>query len=458
MSDLTIRRVTTRREKKQFLQLPWKLYKDDPNWIPPLRTNQKELVGYLHHPFYDRNSSQTFLAYRGREVCGRISGILNLAHNLRYNERRGFFGFFECVDDQQVANGLFDAVKQWFADQDVHLLRGPTSPSQNHEVGLLVDGFDTSPFFMMTYNPPYYAKLIEGYGFRKAQDLYAYWGHADILPTINAKLEPIIEQIIERYDVKLRSVDTSNFLEDVEQFLSVYNRSLDRTWGFVPMSEAEIRHVAKGLQHLIVPELTVAAEIDGQMVGATFGMPDYNPRIKHINGRLLPFGFLHLLRNKHLMKKIRVISTNVIPEYQRTGVGLTLLSGLVPRALEWELEEAEFSWVLESNSLSRGSLEKGGAKITKTYRLYDLDCKQAEEENGPRPRINVVGSRAISAAEGALESVACERRPSWTSSSRFPGRFMPTTPTGSRRCLSTRRSSSIRGSIRSTSTVRLPNS
>jgi len=403
MSDLTIRRVSTRAEKKRFLQLPWKLYKGDPNWIPPIRTTQKELVGYRYHPFYDRNCIQTFLACRGREVCGRIAGILNQGHNLRYKERRGFFGFFECVDDQQVADALFDAVRQWFADQDVYCLRGPTNPSQNHELGLLIDGFDTPPFFMMTYNPPYYERLIEGYGFRKAQDLYAYWGHADILPEINARLEPIIEQIIARYGVRLRSLDTTNFLGDVEMFLSVFNRSMDRTWGFVPMSRAELRHVAKGLRHLIVPELTVAAEIDGKVVGATFGMPDYNPRIKHIDGRLFPFGFLHLLRKKCEIKKIRVISTNVIPEYQRTGVGLTLLSALVPKAMEWKLEEAEFSWVLESNSLSRGSLEKGGAKITKTYRLYDLDCKRAEEENGPRPTAKLLGCRSILAAGGRLE-------------------------------------------------------
>ncbi len=380
MSEVTVRRVVTRRQRKQFLQFPWTLYRNDPNWIPPLRGNQKELVGYRPHPFYERNCCQTFLAFRGREVCGRIAAILNHGHNQYHRERRGFFGFFECVDDQQAANALFDAVAGWLADQDIHRLRGPVNPSQTYELGLLIDGFDSPPTFMMTYNPSYYVRLIEGYGFRKTQDLYAYWGRREMLPKIQAKLKPVAEQIIEHYGVCLRPLDTSHFLRDVEAFLSIYNRSLVNSWGFVPMSKAEVSHIARGLRHLIVPQLAVGAEIDGKMIGACFGMPDYNPRIRQIDGRLFPFGFLRLLRNKKAIKKIRLISTNVIPEYQRLGMGLCLMHGLVPMALKWDLEEAEFSWVMESNALSKGSLEKGGAKRIKTYRLYDLDYEQPRED------------------------------------------------------------------------------
>jgi GNAT superfamily N-acetyltransferase len=339
-----------------------------------LRGNQKELVGYARHPFYARNAVQTFLACRGREVCGRIAAILNRDHIERYREPRGFFGFFECRDDQQAAHALFDAVRQWFAAQDIPRLRGPTNPSLNYEAGLLIDGFDSPPTFMMTYNPPYYARLIEGYGFRKTQDLYAYLGHVEMLPKLAEKLRPIVEQLIERYHVRLRRLDPGQFQAQVEAFLSIYNRALVSTWGFVPMSRAEVRHLAQGLRHLIVPELAVGAEIGGELVGASFCLPDYNPRIRQIDGRLFPFGFIRLLRKKHLIKKVRVISTNVIPEYQRLGMGLLLMAALAPMAEKWGLQQAEFSWVLESNSLSRGSLEKGGATIAKTYRLYDLDA------------------------------------------------------------------------------------
>lgn len=373
MADVAVTPVHSRQEKKRFLDFPWSHYRGDPNWIPPMRQNQKEMVGYAASPFYEDNEVQTFLATRSGRTCGRIAAILNRGHNERFDERRGFLGFFECVDDQTVASALFDAVRGWFADRDIHKLRGPANPSMNHEVGLLVDGFDSPPTFMMTYNPRYYARLFEGHGFQKVQDLYAYWGHVEMLPKIQEKLKPICDKVAQYCSVNLRPLDKTRFIEDVESFLDVYNRSMTNTWGFVPMSSAEVQQQARALRHLMVPELALAAEIDGKMVGAVFGLPDYNPRIKQIDGRLFPLGFWRLLRKKQNIKRIRIISTNVLPEYQLMGIGLVLLDGLVPKALEWGIEEAEFSWVLETNSLSRGSLEKGGAKLTKTYRLYDWE-------------------------------------------------------------------------------------
>ena len=372
-SNVDVIPIVSRREKKDFLRFPWSLYQNDPNWIPPLRSNEAELIAYRRHPFYETNTIQTFIARREGGVCGRIAAIVNQGHIDRYDERRGFFGFFECVDDQNVANALFDAARDWLAERDIRAMRGPANPSLNHTVGLLIDGYDQPPTFMMTYNPPYYERLIEGYGFRKTQDLYSYWGHVDMLPKIHDRFAPISEQIVEHLGLTIRPLDRSHFQKDVMTFLDIYNRSLVNTWGFVPMSDAEVRHMAAGLRHLIVPELALAAEVDGRVIGAVFGLPDYNPRIRQIDGRLFPFGFLRLLRRKQDIKKIRLISTNVLPEYQRYGVGLALMSALVPSAMDWGLEEAEFSWVLESNSLSRGSLEKGGAKRDKTYRVYDWD-------------------------------------------------------------------------------------
>ena len=244
MADLIVKRGVTRPERKQFLQFPWTLYRNA--LLDPAAAGQPEGVGRLYPASLLREEPmQTFLAVRGGEVCGRIAAILNQGHNERYNERRGFFGFFECIDDQEAADGLFDAVRQWFADQGIYCLRGPTNPSLNYEVGLLIDGFDSSPTFMMTYNPPYYARLLENYGFRKTQDLYAFWGHIDMLPKIAAKLRPIAEQIIERYNVIVRPHGHARAsCEEVETFLSIYNRSLVNTWGFVPMSQE--RNAAHG--------------------------------------------------------------------------------------------------------------------------------------------------------------------------------------------------------------------
>jgi len=369
---LTVVPVRSRREKSQFLELPWELYRGDPHWIPPLRMIVKELVGFSQHPFHEHNRVQPFLALRDGKPIGRIVAIVNQAHIDRYHDHRGFFGFFECADDQEVANALFDAVREWLKQHDIADLRGPTNPTLNYECGLLIDGFDSAPYFMMTYNPPYYARLIERYGFRKAQDMFAFWGHIEMLEQLDKKLEFVVEEATRRFNVKVRRINSRRFDREVRTFLDLYNQSLGGTWGFTPMSEGEIRHLSKSLKMLIVPELTSIAEVDGRVVGAAFVLLDYNPRIKQIAGRLFPFGFMRLLWNKRAIKRIRFISTNVVPEFQRWGLGLVLLQNLVAPVLKWGIEEAEFSWVLESNQLSAGSLRRGGAKLTKTYRLYDF--------------------------------------------------------------------------------------
>jgi hypothetical protein len=181
----------------------------------------------------------------------------------------------------------------------------------------------------------------------------------------------MVQVIAEKTGATVRPLDRRNFTREVEQFLNIYNRSLTNTWGFVPMSETELKAMTSGLKYLIVPELAVGVEINGELVGAAFGMPDYNPRIREIQGKLFPFGFLKLLRHKNRIKRIRILSTNVLPEYQMQGLALLMLEGLVPKVMESGIQEAEFSWVLESNRFSRGSLEKGGAIRNKTFRIYD---------------------------------------------------------------------------------------
>lgn len=373
MPNLVVKPVQTRKEKRQFLELPWQLHRRDPNWIPPLRRNQRELVGYRSHPFYQDAVSQTFLALRDGEPCGRIAAIVYHGHNRCHNEQRGFFGFFDSIDDQEVATGLFDAARQWLEERGMKSIRGPMNPSLHYEVGLLVDGFDSPPRFMMTYNPPYYERLVESYGFRKSQDMYAYWGHSGMLDTGDPKIDRISEAAKQRFNVQLRRFDTKRFKDEVRTFLRIYNEASSAMWGFVPMSDAEIDHVSDSLRYLICPELTAIAEVDGRAVGAVFGLLDYNPRIKQIDGRLFPLGFMRLLWNRRAIKSIRILAAEVVPEYQAWGLGLVLLDRLVPDVRAWGVKDAEFSWVLESNQLSRGSLERGGAKRIKTYRIYDDD-------------------------------------------------------------------------------------
>ena len=374
--------VKTWLQQKAFLDFPWKIYKDDPYWIPQIRMEQAGLAGFKFFgkkdPFYEFNEGQAFIAVDGSRILGRICAIWNKGHIDRYNDGVGFLGFFDCIDNVDAAKGLFNTAAHWLKERGCTVIRGPINPSLNHTLGLLIDGFNSSPMFMMTYNPPYYEKLFEESGFVKSQDLYAYWGEIGMLPKIYNKLKPICDQIVERTGATVRALNPKHFQRDMEQFLHIYNRALTNTWGFVPMSLGEIKEMAFYLRFLIVPELTVAVEADGKMVGASFALPDFNPRIKAIGGRISPLRLFRLLYRKSQIKAIRVLSTNVLPEYQMMGLGLVLLNGLVPKVLETGINEAEFSWVLESNTYSKGSLEKGGAIRTKTYRIYDRPIAGAD--------------------------------------------------------------------------------
>ncbi|HZZ28916.1 MAG TPA: N-acetyltransferase [Pirellulales bacterium] len=374
MADATIEVQPTRswRDRRAFMKFAWDHYRNDPMWIPPLRGEFKRLVGWKYHPFQEIGEVQTFIARRNGQVVGRIAGIVNHEHNRHHHERRGFWGFFDCIDDKAVAHALFDAVRSWLAERNLHALRGPVNPSFNYEIGLLIEGFDDPPTFMMTYNPPYYAALIESYGFAKAHDLFAYIGYKKDLDHQVPRVATLVNRVTETFNVKTRPMDRGRFQEDLETFLHVYNASFLHIWGFVPITRAEIQWTARDLKHLIIPELTCVAEVEGKAIGAVFGLPDYNPRIKAIDGRLFPFGFLKLLSKKRNLKRVRLISTNVIPEYQKWGIGVVLLISLVPKGLAIGMEEAEFSWVSEANTLAVASLEKGGARLYKKYRLYDL--------------------------------------------------------------------------------------
>ncbi|MBL6712867.1 MAG: N-acetyltransferase [Pirellulales bacterium] len=373
MAEVGVTPVTTRSEQRRFVDLPWRIYSDDPCWRPPLRMAQEELLGFRHHPFYDRSKSQSFLVTRGGRDVGRLTAIVNAGHVERYGENRGFFGFFECEDDLPAAEAVFTAARDWLDEQGMTTVRGPTNPTLNYECGLLIDGFDTPPFFMMTHNRPYYADLVEAQGLGKIEDLYAFWGQMSMLDSLDSKLGVMVEGVKERFGVTVRSLDRNRFADEVRMFLDIYNSSLGGTWGFVPLSDGEVRHMATSLKHLIVPELALVAEVDGKPIGSVFCLLDYNDRIQAINGRLFPFGFLKLLWNKRAIKRMRAVSTNVVPEYQAWGVGLVLMAALVPRLYDWGMEEVEFSWVLESNHLSKRTLERGGAIVTKKYRIYQND-------------------------------------------------------------------------------------
>jgi hypothetical protein len=385
MTEMEIEVVDSWGRRREFLNLPWTIYRNDPHWMPMLRGTQKELLNYSRNPYYAEAEIGTFLARRKGRVVGRIAAIVNRAHNRKYGEKLGFFGFFECEDDPTAADALFDTARVWLRARGMTVIRGPMNPSLNHETALLIDGFDSSPMFMMTHNPPYYAGLIERQGFVKSQDLYAFRAPLDRLAGLEKDLRLVGESCQKRMNMTIRPMDRTRFGAEVELFLRLFNEAYEGTWGFVPISDAETRHMASGLKQLIVPEMTAIGEVDGEPIGAIFALPDYNSRIKAIGGRLFPFGFIRLLWNRQSIKRVRVVSANVVQKYQRRGAGLALLLPLLPILKNCGVEEVEFSWVMESQPLSNQSLRRAGLTPTKTYRIYDAPIEVGFREAIPAP-------------------------------------------------------------------------
>lgn len=388
MNDpIVVRPVVSWRDRRRFQQLPWDIYAPhgvlrDPNWVPPLLWQERELLGWpgwlgKRHPFYDEAEIITLLAERGGRTLGRLAVLVNRVHNRKYNEKLGFFGFFECVDDQAVARALFDFGEDWLRHRGMHSVRGPVNPSLNYTCGLLVDGFDRPPSFLMTYNPSYYATLLESCGFAKSQDLYAYEMDNTLLAALIARYRPAVLSALEHTDLVIRPMDPAKFQQEIETYLNIYNRSLEGTWGFTPLQPREAGHIAKELRHVIVPQFAIFAEIGGKPVGALLALLDFNQIIRKLNGRLLPFGIFRLLMGRRRLTAARTMAMTMVPGYQSSGLSVVLLDRMVwgdaasVGTAKWGIERYEFSWVLESNSLSRGTLKRAGTKITSTYRLYD---------------------------------------------------------------------------------------
>lgn len=372
MSDeITVRATRSWRDRRRFQRFPWEIYADDRNWVPPILSQERPLLGWGRHPFFANAEMVTLLAERRGKVAGRVAVFVNDVHNRKYEEKRGFFGFFECVDDVAVAGRLFEAGRAWLAQRGMTKWRGPVNPSLNYSCGLLVDGFDSPPTFLMTYNAPYYGGLIEACGFAKSQDLYAYEMDVALLAKLVDRYKPAVLASLEGDDISIRQMDPSRLDEEIETYLEIYNRALDGTWGFTPLQEGEVKQIAADLRHVIAPEFAAFAMSGGKAVGAVLALLDYNQIIHRLNGRLLPFGIFRLMRGRRRIDVARAMAVTMLPGFQQSGLSVVLLDRLVDTARPWGLKRWEFSWVLESNASSRGTLERAGTRRCKTYRIYD---------------------------------------------------------------------------------------
>lgn len=371
MTDLYVHPVVTKTDTVQFIKFLWKVYRGDPHWVPPLLMDRRKLMDRRRNPFYKHADAEFYVAERGGEVVGRIAAIVNHKHNEIHGDKVGFFGFFECMDDQNVANALFDRAKEFLQRRGMSAMRGPASPSVNDEYGLLVEGFDLSPTVLMTYNPAYYGRLIETYGFRKAKDLYAYDLSQETVYT--EKLERVNAIVKQRQRLTIRTMNMKRFDEEVGRVKEVYNKAWAKNWGAVPMTDEEIDTLAADLKPVVVPELVIFAELKGRTIGMALSLPDINVALKfNKRGFLIP-GLYHLFTKKKLIDRVRVVILGVLPEYTGTGAAGVLFYETARNALKLGYRGGEAGWVLEDNGpMNRAAVETMRGTITKRYRIYEL--------------------------------------------------------------------------------------
>jgi hypothetical protein len=372
MKEITVKPVTTKSELNQFIKFPWKIYKDDKYWVPPLLMEQKTLLNKQKNPFFKAAEAEYFLAYRNGEIVGRIAAIKNDIHLKYHNDSTGQFGFFECINDQQAANALFDAAKSWIKEKGLKFMTGPANPSSNDIYAMLIEGFDDSPRLLMSYNPKYYIDLCENYGMKKAKDMYA-WKLVNEKLMASEKLRRGQELVRKRYNLKISQLDMKNFQKGLEKFKYVYNKAWAPNWGFVPMTEEQIDAMAKDMKPLAEPSLVLFGEIDDKLVGAALVMLDYNVIFKQMNGRLFPFNFIKLFTQKKKIKFARILTLGIIPEHQKKGLDTIFYWEIVHRAADIGIRLGEASWVLEDNDMMNRGLELMNAERYKKYRIWAVE-------------------------------------------------------------------------------------
>jgi len=363
--------VAGKRQFETFIKLPWKIYKGDPAWVPPLLMELRATLDIKKNPFFLHSKIQNYLAYRGKSPVGRISAIVDDNYNDFQNQQTGFFGFFESINDPTVSRALFSAAAEWIRRQGMNRILGPTNPSTNNMLGLLIDAFDKPPVLQMPYNPDYYVNLVEDFGLGKAHDLYAYYME-DIIP-ISDKIRRVAELVRKRKKVTVRSVNMKRLDEEIQLIKTVYNDAWERNWGFVPWTDEELEYMAADLKMAAIPDLVMFAYVDGELAGWALALPDLNQAMKRINGRMFPIGMFKLLWYSRKINMLRVLTLGVRKKFQGMGLDAVLYYETYTRGNKHGFHRGEFSWILEDNHPMRNAMENWGAKIYKTYRLYGKD-------------------------------------------------------------------------------------
>jgi GNAT superfamily N-acetyltransferase len=369
---IEVREVTSRKDRDAFIKFPWRIYKDDPAWVPPLLVERRKFLDRQRHPFYLHGDAALFLARRGNEIVGRIMASDDPNYNALHHSNVGCFGLFESIDDPGVASMLFRAVADWLHRKGRDEIMGPIDYSTNYTCGLLIDGFQYPPTLLTSHNPPYYAALIAGCGFEKAKDLYAWWFSEPV--SAAARLRRIASAFQKKRFVTIRRGNLKNVREESRHLREIYNEAWQENWGFVPFTEKEIEFMTHELKPLVLPEFALMAEIEDEPVGFILCVPDINVALRHVDGRLtkfgLPIGLAKLLYHKSRIRTARLIALGVKPKHRRAGIAEMLVLRIVEDAMIQRGFTGELSLTLEDNFMINRFLEAIGAQRYKTYRIY----------------------------------------------------------------------------------------
>ncbi len=370
-----IKKVQSSEDLNQFIRLPWNIYTDDPNWVPPLIFERKKFLNPQINPFFEHAEMELFMVIDNSKPVGRIALILDKNYNEFHSEKTGFFGMFECVNDKEPAALLFEKAKEWCQENQLDRLLGPMNLSTNHECGLMLEGFEDPPMVGIPYNPPYYSEILERNGFTKAKDLLSYkLDYPNKIPDYMERANKLIQK---RNRFTLKNLQMEDYANEVKKIWDLYNSAWSYNWGFVPMNFKEFEYFAQEIEHFVLPEMCFIAYKDDEPVGFSLTLPDINQILKTMNGRLFPSGFFKFILNRKKVDTYRVLTLGVKKKYQRTGIDVVFYYETYKQCIEKHVRIIEMSWVLEDNLAMVGPLERMGAILYKRHRIYEHPISNA---------------------------------------------------------------------------------
>jgi len=371
---ITVIPVESKKQLAQFIDFPHELYKGDPNYVPELFIAQRDLLTPGKHPFHKHSLLKMFLALKDGEIAGRIAAIQNNNHNKFNNANDGFFGFFDVVDDYHVAEMLLLTAEKWLKNNGLDTCIGPVNFSTNETCGMLVEGYDSPPTIMMTYNKPYYNTFMTQAGFSKKTDLLAWRGSPTTAGEKPLRLMAPLNARLNANGIVVRKVNLKQFKSESQKIKEVYNKAWDKNLGFVPMTDEEFDYLAKDMKLLLDPEFCLVAEKDNKLVGFALCLPDINQiYIKIKKGRLFPTGIFKLLTQQKKIDAVRVIALGVLDDYRRLGIESVFYAKIIEKAKEKKLRQGEASWVLEGNDMMNKAMEHINFEVYKKYRIYEKE-------------------------------------------------------------------------------------